>query len=542
MAAEYSHTEIDLINQCLDKLVASPEFVRADRLVQFLRHLVSEELTDRGKNVNQYSLAIELYDRDALFDPAVDSVVRVDAGRLRTKLREYYDNQDSNHAVRFELPKGSYGIKIKVGSSELTGNFKEATEKSTINAKPIYAKDTLGKFPIAVLPLDTLSNEKEEQELADGITTQIISDLSNSTSISVISRKSAFAYKGKNMDVRQIAQELNVSYILEGVMRRASNHVRISVALIDALSGQQMWSETYQKEIIDVFDLQDDIARSIVAALVGALWFAAREGAHRTPTEHLNAAGLVHRAADQMLNYSSRMFEESERLVQRALELDPELGHVYTLIAFLSSHKVINFWTDQPEKLRNEALAAAERALVLESNDSWVLSWTTDALTWMGENQRAVALMEHAIRLDPDSVPNQLFMGNVLVHAGRIEEGINFVENALKSSPHDYYLAPASVFLAFGYTQLGDYISAEEASHKATELMGGTPSFWMPYINALAVNKKPDAAQRAVIELLRISPGITLEHMEWVFQMGFASEEGVESLVSGLRTLDWSKS
>jgi tetratricopeptide (TPR) repeat protein len=150
--------------------------------------------------------------------------------------------------------------------------------------------------------------------------------------------------------------------------------------------------------------------------------------------------------------------------------------------------------------------------------------------------------MERAIRLDPDSVLNNLFMGNVLVHAGRIEEGINFVENALKISPHDYYLAPASVFLAFGYSQLGDYISAEEASHKATELMGGTPSFWMPYINALAVNKKPDAAQRAVIELLRISPGITLEHMEWVFQMGFASEEGVESLVSGLRTLDWSKS
>ena len=542
MVTEYSPADIASINQCLDKLVASPQFTQADRLVQFLRYVVSKELAGRGNDVNQYSLAMDVYDRDTSFDPAVDSGVRVDASRLRTKLREYYDKPGTIQSVRFELPKGSYSIKIDINSQQLSQDLNERVKNTKTDANSKIMKEMPGKFPIVVLPLDTLSAEKEDEEIANGITEEIISNLSNSTAISVVSRRSAFAYKGKNIDARQIAQELDVNYILEGVIRRAGNRVRISVALIDALSGQQMWSETYQKEIIDAFDLQDEIARSIAAELVGALWHAARDGAHRTQIDNLDAAGLVHRAADQLLNYSRRMFDESDQLAQRALKLDPELGHVYTLIAFLSSHRVLNFWTEQPEKLRGEALAAAERSLDLEPNDGWVLCWVTDAMTWMGENQRAVSLMEHAIRLDPDSVMNQLFMGDVLIHAGQIDKGINFVENALRRSPHDYYLAPANVFLSFGYTQLGDYEKAEETAHKATELMGGTPSFRMSYVNALAVNGKLAEAQRAVTELLRICPGITPDHIEWVYQMGFASEEGVKSLVSGIQTLDWSKS
>jgi adenylate cyclase len=540
MATEYNRADIDSIKQHLDGLVASPEFVQADRLVQFLRYVVNEVIAGRGSDINQYSLATEIYNRDASFDPAVDSVVRVDASRLRTKLREYYDNKDSNYPVRFSLPKGNYDIKIDINSPGLSASSTNESEKNHSNNQKKSAQIDPGKFPIVVLPLDTLSDEKQDQELADGITAQIISDLSNSTSISVVSRRSAFAFKGKNMDARQIAQELDVSYILEGILRRASNQVRISVALIDALSGQQMWSETYQKELDDSFELQDEIAHSISSALGGALWVAATEGTHRTPAEHLNAAGLVHRAADFVLHYSRHMFDKSERLVQRALELAPELGHVYTLIAFLSAHRVINYWTDQPEQLRQEALAAADRALEQESNDSWLLCWTADALTWMGEIQRGVVLMEHAIQVEPDNLLNQFFMGNILVHAGRIDDGLKFIEDAFKRNPNNQYAAPSNIFLSFGYAQLGDYVKAEETAQKAVELMGNTPTFWMPYINALAVNEKPDDAQRGVTELLRISPGITLEHLEWVFQMGFGSKEGAESLVRGLRTLDWS--
>lgn len=539
MTAQYSVEDINSINQHLEELVTSPEFIQADRLILFLRHVVNKELDGSNSSINQYSIATEIYGRDASFDPAVDSVVRVDAGRLRTKLREYYDKKDTNYPIRFSLPKGNYGIKIDISLPVASTNLDSQHEKGDFNNQTSSTRVVPGKFPIVVLPLDTLSDNKEDQELADGIAAQIIANLSNSTSISVVSRRSAFAYKGKNMDARDIAEELDVSYILEGILRRAGNRVRVSVALIDALNGQQMWSETYQKELDDVFDFQDEIAQSIAAALGSALWVAATEGAHRTPAEHLNAAGLIHRAANQILNYSRRMFDEGEELVQRAFELDPKLGHVYTMIAFLSSHRVINYWTDEPEKLREKALEAANRSLELASNESWVLSWTADALSWMGEQQRAIGIMEHALRIEPDSLLNQFFMGNVLVHAGRAREGIDIIENALKQNPKDFYVGPANIFLSFGYTQIGDYEKAEETGHKAVDLMASTPSFWLSYINALAVNNKKDEAQRGVKELLRISPGITPDYLKWVYEMGFATTENAESLVRGHYSLDW---
>lgn len=541
MAETYNVETMSAVNSHLDSVTLSSGFAQAERLVRFLRYLVAEETAGRGSDINQYSIAIALYNRDASFDPSVDSVVRVDAGRLRTRLREYYDSQNDSSVVQFSLPKGNYRLRIDINEAApavLPGSKDHVLETAN---QPQSVRDLPLNYSIVVLPLDTLSDDREDHELADGITTQIIANLSKSSSISVVSRRSAFAFKGKNMDARKIAGELDVSYILEGLVRRAGNQVRVSVALIDALSGQQKWSETYQHELLDVFKLQDDIAQSISATLGSALWVAATDGANRTPTEHLNAAGLVHRAADQILNYSRRMFDEGEGLVQRALELDPELGHVHAMIAFLSSHRVINYWTNEPERMRAVALEAANRALELEANDSWVLSWSSDALTWMGEHERAVVLMEHAMRLEPQNLLNQLFLGNALVHAGRAQEGVQIVEEALKQSPRVFYVGPANVFLSFGYTQLGDYDNAAKTGKKAVDLMATTPSFWLSYINALAVNGRTEEAQRSVKELLRISPGISPDYLQWVYKMGFPTTENAESLVKGHLTLDWSQ-
>ena len=541
MTREYSPSEVESISQQVNILAASSIFAQTERLVQFLRYVVEETLAGNGEQINQYALAMELYNRDESFDPATDSIVRVDAGRLRTKLREYYDTDGQTDSVQFELPKGKYTVKIHLDST-VSGNRsseKIADINSTIDTSAKTIPTTPGKFSIVVLPLEVYSQDSQDQELADGITTEIIDELGRAA-VEVVSRRSAFVYKGQNKDARDVGRELGVNYVLEGSLRKAGNRVRVAVALIDAHNGRQIWSETYDREIGDLFELQDAIGSAIAAVLGGALWRAATEGAQHVPSENLDAAGLVHRAAQFTFIYSQRIFEEGEQLANRALELDPDLGHAYTLIAFFLAHKVVNCWTDRPEEVRQEALAAADRALELAPNDSWVLSWNAELLGFMGEPQKAVSLMEHALTLEPGNLINKGFLGCALARVGRAEEGLAHIETAFELSPRDHYGPPWHVYSSWAYAQLGRYEEAEEAAHNAIEIVGTVPLMWMAYINALAKNGKLEEAQTALAELRSLCPQLTLEHQEWIFNMAFEPEKVAECHLSGLRKLDWS--
>ena len=226
MGIDYNPSELETIKQHLNKLLASPVFAQAERLVQFLCYVVDEVLNNRGEQVNQYALAMELYNRDESFDPTTDSIVRVDAARLRIKLREYYDSDGQADSVQFGLPKGKYVIKIHVDSTvssnepPTTASEAKSTENSSANTKQVVS----GKSSIVVLPIETLSKDIQDQELADGITTEVINYLGKTHAYNVVSRHSAFAYKGQNKDTREVGREFGVNYVLEGSLQREDNN------------------------------------------------------------------------------------------------------------------------------------------------------------------------------------------------------------------------------------------------------------------------------------------------------------------------------
>lgn len=540
--AGYTETEIAEIRSHLSKLEVSSVFVHAERMLRFLRYSVDEVLAGRGERLNQFALGVEVFDRDESFDPAIDSVVRVEASRLRAKLREYYETDGRSDTLKFELPKGTYRVRFRLDASANKNEISSQAELSGRDNFPVNKLDAPSKFSLAVLPFETLSHEGGDQELADAITTEIIDELGRAASFEVVSRRTVLAYRGLNVDAREVGRELGVGYVLEGNLQSSGNRIRVGAALIDAQNGRQMWSETYNREQADVFDLQDDIGRSIVVVLGGVVWRAAMERAQRLPHEKLDAASIAHRAAEIFFNFSHHTFEEGELLARRAVEEYPESGHGYMLLAFLLTFKVICCWTDKPKEALKEALAAADRGAELAPNDTWVLALISQALIWIGESPRGYTLAERAFMLEPDNLVNQARLGDALVHLGRTEEGLDHIENAIKLGPKEHIAPPWHYyFLCFAYNQLGRYEEAEKTGHVCVDIMGSCPLPWMIYTNALAEVGKMDQAYTALSELRHLSPNITFEYMEWVYRMAYESAEIAERHLCGLRKLDWSK-
>jgi TolB-like protein len=487
----YTQTELEEVHSHLDRLVASPVFAHAERMVRFLRYVVDEVLADRGERLNQTALGIEVFDRNENFDPAVDSLVRVEAGRLRAKLREYYEAEGKGDTVRFELPKGTYQVTIHIDpavrsiSSPSQSELNSGSAQSTVKTSTDTTQTSPGKFSIAVLPFEVLTHDPNDEEIADAITTEIIDELGQAASFEVVSRRSAFNYKGRSIDARSVGRELDVRYVLEGSLRRAASRLRIGVALIDAINGRQMWSKTYNREMADPFELQDDIGHAVAAVLSGVLWRAAMEAAQRLPREQLDASSRAHLGANMFFNFSRRTIEAGEQLARREIEQDPELGHGYMHLSFLLAFKVVCCWTDNPAEACAEVLAAANSAVKLAPNDSWVLALTAEALIWIGEANWALTLAERALALEPDNLVNRARLGDVLVHVGRTEEGLTHIESAIALGPEKHIAPPWHYyFQCYAYNQLGRYEKAEETGITAVDLMGDCPVCWIIYVNA----------------------------------------------------------
>ena len=311
--------------------------------------------------------------------------------------------------------------------------------------------------------------------------------------------------------------------------------LRIAVALTEAKHGHQMWAESYDRELGDLFELEDDVAVVVGAALGSVLRWAAVASAKRLPADKLDTAGLLQRAAVFLFDCSRRNIEEGERLARRALEEDLDLAYGHTLLAFILAHEVFNYWCEQPEEARKQSVTAANRALELESNDSWVLSFAGGALLFTGEPQTAVMLAERALAREPDNPLNRESLGHALIHVGRIEEALAHLEAAIELSPGSSLTPPLHVYRCYAYMQIGRYEEAVEAGRKGTQSMPSTPFSWTVYANALALNDNLGEARTAIAEIRRLSPRLTLEHLDWVYRLAFEPVELGECYLLGLR-------
>jgi adenylate cyclase len=347
------------IREALDRVLASQPFLTADRRARLLRFLVEESLSEHADSLKESVIAMEVFDRPPDYDPKLDSIVRVEMGRLRSRLTEYYSQAGLNDPVRIEIPKGSYQPSFSFNGQEpvppaSSGRPKRSTMRvaAMLGIAAILAAGlaafALWRFraasraipvSIVVLPFLNLSGEPGKEYLGDSLTDELTEVLAESKDLRVVARTSAFQFKGKGQDVREIGRALNAGAILEGSISNRDGNFRVVVQLIRAADGYHLWSRTYDTTLAELSRIEMEIAGSTEQTLLPdrkastQAGLAASTGTSPGPSPNPEAHDLYMRAIYQLQLHTADSLKESVRLSQEAVRIDPEYVRAYFAIA-----------------------------------------------------------------------------------------------------------------------------------------------------------------------------------------------------------------
>ena len=307
---------------------------------------------------------------------------------------------------------------------------------ATADISMAFKRPALSDRPsIAVLPFENMSSDPEHQYFADGIAEDIITALSKISRMRVIARNSTFAYKGQAIDLRRVASELGVRYILEGSVRSGGNRLRITAQLIDAVDGSHVWAERYDRTVDDIFDIQDDITKEIVTALRVNLTDGEEANVLARGTNDIEAWQLCVRAAELLIRFNTTDYLEARQLAQRATECDPDYAYAWAVLG-------LTYWWDGRLGFTGEAAAKferansyAKRARALDDTVSWVIGLSVHVAGDQGDADKAVAIGQRGFELNPGSADVRGFFGISLTRAGRFSDAVDHYRAAISLNP-----------------------------------------------------------------------------------------------------------
>ena len=445
-----------LVRDHLERIVRSPSFAKADRLRAFLRFVVEKTLAGEEGTIKEYSIALEVCGRDPSFDAKVDPIVRVDANRLRARLDAYYGLEGRDDTVRIHLPKGSY-----------------VPEMSMVGPPPTRAAGAT----LAVLPFVNLGSPRDHESFAEGLTEELIHQLSCHPQLRVIARASAFQYRDRAADVRRIAADLGAGHVVEGSVRWAGDQVRVTVQLTEVVASSVRWSGRYERRLSDVFAVQDDICRNIAIALEVQLVDPARftpraPSDPRAHVEYLKGRHFWNRR-------SASALAQSREHYQRALVLDPLYAPPHCGMADTLLVQALNEQVDAGEALV-QARAYAQRATELAPNLAEAFTSAAavaSILEW--DWDRGDALFRRALELNPRfSLAHYLHAIVNLAPRARWDEALIAMDRALELDPVSPVLHRD---LGIVHYLRREYAEAEKSLRAAEALDGGFRGslFWL---------------------------------------------------------------
>jgi len=318
------------------------------------------------------------------------------------------------------------------------------------------------RIAICVLPFANMSGDPEQEYFSDGITEDIITDLAKISALSVIARNSAFVYKGRPVDARQVARELAVGYVLEGSVRKAGGRVRITAQLIDGSSNDHVWAERYDRVLEDIFELQDEISQAIVKALKLRLLPEEKQAIERRGTENVEAYNLYLMARRYSVagsDWASRPAEMAVRLCTRATEIDPGYALAWSLLA--KAQAVLRFGIGRPG---DDGLAAVERALALDPGLAEAHAVKSEILTQLGRSDESAQEIDLALSLDPESYEVNRAAGKLYYRLGRLDDAIRHYGKAMTLLDTDVH---AAGMLVSCYMAVGDERAAKRTAQIA---------------------------------------------------------------------------
>jgi len=363
---------------------------------------------------------------------------------------------------------------------------------------------------IAVLPFVNVSGDETQEYFADGITEDVITTLSRYRSLLVTSRYSTFAYKGRAVDVRRIANELEVGYVIEGSVRKANSRVRIAAQLVNGSTGKHIWAERYDRDLEDVFALQDEITETIVARIepeVGA--FEGRR-AKQKPPQSLDAWDYYHLGLACLYKFTADDNAEAQRLFQRSFEIDPGFAAAHAWFAYAIILGMVYFDTEPESAILDAALHAAERGVALDSQDALAHFTLGRVHLVRGEYGLAVAELETSIELNPCLAQSHCGLGDAHAYDGRLRDSISHFEEAVRLSPHDPYRWGFYGYRSLAHLFLKEHEAAAEWAGRAARI-SNSPSWAKAHlVAALGHLDRTAEATAAVCDLLRLKPDYSI--------------------------------
>src|SRR5215472_16761804 len=329
------------ISAHLEKVLSNPLFSRSARLSRFLRFVVEAAQAGQTDSVKEYLIGVEVFDRGRDFDPRIDPIVRVQAAKLRSKLLEYYASSGAQDGIVISMPKGSYAPEIRDRKPTVAGAAsKVAPERSRI----------------AVMPFTNISPDPENEYFSDGLTEEVINRLACIPGLQVVARTSAFRFKGHNEDLREVGAKLNVGTVMEGSVRKAGDQLRVTAQLIDVQSGYHLFSQTYHRELKDVFQVQEELAQAVVDEIAPLSADGASRVVVKTRTVNLDAYNAYLRGRYAQAN----RFNDRNQWIdsfREALEIDPEHAPAWAGLAY--GYFMLAWFYQMPS---NEALPLSKEA------------------------------------------------------------------------------------------------------------------------------------------------------------------------------------
>jgi adenylate cyclase len=456
------------------------------------------------------------------------------ANRIADALREAgLPERDHEDSAAQEAENVAEPVRMNPAPS----SSKKAEVDSTADAT--VASDLSGKPSVAVLPFENKSEEPEHQYFADGITENIITGLTRFRDLPVIAVKSAFAARDRETSVQRIAAQLGVAHVVEGSVRKVVNRVRVTAQLIDAMSGKRVWAEQYDRELDEIFAVEDEITDTIVATLAGRIEEADRHRAKKKTTPDMAAYDYWLRGRNCLNRYTKEGELEARRHFYRALELDPEYAAAHAGLAVSYLHEYYATWSEGPDAALERAYELARKAVALDDADSTARYGLAQAYFAKQQPEIAKIQIEKALALNPNDYHNLCSKGWYLALSGDRNEGMVCSNRAMRLNP----FAPDNCLFSIGVAEYGErrYAAALTAFGKITGLGLLKPACLAACYAMLGRDRQAQAAAAEVLEsttaelATRLGEDVGRWRQYWAKQFPFKNPEDLEHLLRGLR-------
>jgi len=454
----------ELLLDALERVLESNAFAEVLRLRKFLSYSVHQTIEGHGDRLKGFVIACEVFEKKDPSDAQTTTVVRVEAGRLRRRLKDYYEIEGKNDPIRISIPKGGYAASFSATKSTRGLESKPDLSGITrpIHHKPVVwiaalalliflyfqpwtqepdARDDLVGLPgvipaIAVMPFDSLTGENDGESFALGLTEDVLIDLSSIPSLDVISISSVLQYEGLDLSPREIGAQLGVGYVLEGNVRQLLPELLVSAHLIDTETGLQLWAERFESPAGNGLDLQEELARKVVSSLTSSLPERYTERFGQRYTQNIQA-WFLYKQAMNLANPPSdpARLELALQAFGQVIEMDPEFAGGYAGSAYIEAFLVFFGHSLELEADRQVVLELAAKARQIDPE--FGLTYSALAFNHLSQREfdQALAMSTRAVSIQPNDPYLSVYNGFILAAGGNLQEGIKYAKRALKLDP-----------------------------------------------------------------------------------------------------------